>query len=83
MMMRPMVGLLFIEISAFHTFAWAEDVLSDARPRRRRRRGGRARVATSARDETPHVDYLAHRAHRDARPHVRRRVGRRKSRAPR
>src|SRR5262249_24223939 len=29
MMIRRMVGLLFIEISAFHTFAWAEEVLSD------------------------------------------------------
>ena len=25
MMLRRMVGLLFIEVSAFHTFAWAED----------------------------------------------------------
>ena len=29
MMLRRMVGLLFIEVSAFHTFAWAEEVLSD------------------------------------------------------
>jgi hypothetical protein len=26
---RRMVGLLFIEVSAFHTFAWAEAVLAD------------------------------------------------------
>ena len=38
MMLRRMVGLLFIEVSAFHTFAWAEAVLSDTRPRRGRRR---------------------------------------------
>ena len=29
MMLRRMVGLLFIEVSAFHTFAWAEEVLSE------------------------------------------------------
>ena len=29
MMLRRMIGLLFIEVSAFHTFAWAEAVLSD------------------------------------------------------
>ena len=28
-MARFMLGLLFIELSAFHTFAWAEAVLSD------------------------------------------------------
>src|SRR5262245_55960779 len=29
MMVRRMISLLFIEISAFHTFAWAEAVLAD------------------------------------------------------
>ena len=29
MMLRRMIGLLFIEVSAFHTFAWAEEILSD------------------------------------------------------
>jgi len=57
MMLRRMIGLLFIEVSAFHTFAWAEAVLSDD-----------ALVADSGQaaelvrcvraDETPHVDYL-------------------------
>ena len=57
MMLRRMVGLLFIEVSAFHTFAWAEEVLVRHRPRRRRRR--RRRLVRYIRaDETPHVDYL-------------------------
>jgi hypothetical protein len=57
MMIWRMINLLFIEVSAFHTFAWAEEVLSDD-----------ALVADSATaaqlvrciraDETPHVDYL-------------------------
>ena len=57
MMLRRMVGLLFIEVSAFHTFAWAEEVLADgdlvagdARPAEL--------VAYIRADETPHVDYL-------------------------
>jgi hypothetical protein len=57
MMIRRMVGLLFIEISAFHTFAWAEEVLSDADLV-----AGDAAAAELVRciraDETPHVDYL-------------------------
>ena len=82
MMLRRMVGLLFIEVSAFHTFAWAEEVLvrhatssratataADARALRPRRRDAARRLP-------------AHRAHRDARPHVRRRVGPQASRAP-
>ena len=57
MMVRRMVGLLFIEVSAFHTFAWAEEVLADT--------GLTAGEAAAAdlvayvrADETPHVDYL-------------------------
>jgi hypothetical protein len=57
MMIRRMVGLLFIEISAFHTFAWAEEVLSDDDLV-----AGDGRAAELVRcisaDETPHVDYL-------------------------
>jgi hypothetical protein len=57
MMIRRMVGLLFIEISAFHTFAWAEEVLSDTDLV-----AGDAAAAELVRciraDETPHVDYL-------------------------
>jgi hypothetical protein len=57
MMIRRMVGLLFIEISAFHTFAWAEEVLSDDEIV-----AGDGRAAELVRcisaDETPHVDYL-------------------------
>ena len=71
MMIRRMIGLLFIEVSAFHTFAWAEAVLVGPRPRGRRRRGGRARQLRPRRRDAPRR-LPAHRAHRDARPHVRR-----------
>jgi len=57
MMVRRMVGLLFIEVSAFHTFAWAEEVLSDTELL-----AGDGRAADLVRfiraDETPHVEYL-------------------------
>jgi hypothetical protein len=52
-----MASLLLIEISAFHTFAWAEEVLSDndlvAGD------GEAARIVSYIRaDESPHVEYL-------------------------
>ena len=57
MMLRRMVGLLFIEVSAFHTFAWAEEVLSDTDLV-----AGDGEAAELVRyiraDETPHVEYL-------------------------
>jgi hypothetical protein len=57
MMLRRMIGLLFIEISAFHTFRWAEAVLSDTELV-----AGDGQAAELVRciraDETPHVDYL-------------------------
>jgi hypothetical protein len=57
MMLRRMVGLLFIEVSAFHTFAWAEAVLSDTDLV-----AGSGAAADLVRyvraDETPHVEYL-------------------------
>ncbi len=57
MMVCLMVRVLFIEISAFHTFAWAEAWMSDdglvAGD------GEAARLVSYIRaDETPHVDYL-------------------------
>jgi len=57
MMLRRMVGLLFIEVSAFHTFAWAEAVLAD---RDIVAGDGEAAALVSyvRADETPHVDYL-------------------------
>ena len=57
MMLRRMVGLLFIEVSAFHTFAWAEEVLSDTDLVAG---GGSAAdlVRYVRADETPHVEYL-------------------------
>jgi hypothetical protein len=52
-----MISLLFIEISAFHTFSWAEEVLSDTELT-----AGDGEAAALVRciraDETPHVDYL-------------------------
>ena len=57
MMLRRMVGLLFIEVSAFHTFAWAEEVLSDGDLVAGD--GDAAALVSYVRaDETPHVDYL-------------------------
>jgi hypothetical protein len=57
MMLRRMVGLLFIEVSAFHTFVWAAEVLADTDLVAG---DGRAAdlVAYIRADETPHVDYL-------------------------
>lgn len=57
MMVRRMISLLFIEVSAFHTFRWAEEVLSDTELV-----AGDGEAAGIVRciraDETPHVDYL-------------------------
>jgi hypothetical protein len=52
-----MIGLLFIEISAFHGFRWAEAVLSDTNLVAGD--GEPARLVSYIRaDETPHVSYL-------------------------
>ena len=57
MMLRRMVSLLFIEVSAFHTFAWAEAVLSDRELVAGD--GAAADLVSYVRaDETPHVEYL-------------------------
>jgi len=56
-MLSRMIGLLFIEISAFHTFAWAEGVLAD--PDLCAGDGEAARIVSYIRqDESPHVGYL-------------------------
>lgn len=57
MLIQRMIRILLIEISAFHVFAWAEEVLADddlvAGD------GEAARLVSYIRqDETPHVDYL-------------------------
>jgi hypothetical protein len=57
MMLRRMVGLLFIEVSAFHTFAWAEEVLAD-RDLVAGDGTAAALVSYVRADETPHVEYL-------------------------
>lgn len=52
-----MTSLLLIEISAFHVFAWAEEVLSDSSVVAGE--GEAARLVSYIRaDETPHVEYL-------------------------
>jgi hypothetical protein len=57
MMLRRMVGLVLIEVSAFHTFAWAEEVLSDSDLVAGDAEGAKL-VSYVRADETPHVDYL-------------------------
>ena len=58
MMIRRMIGILLIEISAFHVFAWAEELLSD--PDLVAGDGDAARLVSYIRqDEAPHVAYLA------------------------
>ena len=57
-MVAFMVRLLFIEVQAFHTFAWAESWLSD--PDLVAGDGAAAGLVACIRsDETPHVGYLA------------------------
>ncbi len=57
MMVSFMVRILFIEISAFHTFAWAEEWMSDTDLVGGE--GEAARLVSYIRaDETPHVGYL-------------------------
>jgi hypothetical protein len=57
MMVSLMVRVLFIEISAFHTFAWAESWMSDTDLVGGA--GEAARLVSYIRaDESPHVDYL-------------------------
>ena len=56
-LIERMIRLLLIEISAFHMFAWAEEVLSD--PDLVAGDGEAARLVSYIRaDETPHVEYL-------------------------
>ena len=52
-----MTSLLFIEISAFHAFSWAEAVLSDTGRVAGEGAGGQI-VSHIRTDETPHVAYL-------------------------
>jgi hypothetical protein len=57
-MIRRMIGILLIEISAHHVFAWAEELLSD--PDLVAGDGDGARLVSYIRqDEAPHVAYLA------------------------
>jgi hypothetical protein len=57
MMVSLMVRVLFIEISAFHTFAWAEEWMSDTDLVAGE--GAAARLVAYIRaDEAPHVGYL-------------------------
>jgi hypothetical protein len=57
MLITTMARVLFIEIKAFHIFAWAEALLSDHDLVAGE--GEAARIVSYIRaDETPHVDYL-------------------------
>lgn len=56
-MFRFMIGLMFIEVAAFHAFAWAFDVLSDSELVAGD--GAAADLITYIRaDEAPHIAYL-------------------------
>ncbi|HEX6420063.1 MAG TPA: hypothetical protein VFZ77_16300 [Acidimicrobiales bacterium] len=57
LLVTRMVRLLLIEISAFHAFAWAEDLLGDPDLVTGDGEGGRL-VSYIRADETPHVEYL-------------------------
>jgi hypothetical protein len=57
MMIQRMINILLIEISAFHTFAWAEAVLSDTDLVAGDGEAGQL-VSYIRQDETPHVEYL-------------------------
>ncbi len=52
-----MARLMLIEISAFHTFAWAEEVLRDTEVAAGEGEAARL-VSYICADETPHVEYL-------------------------
>ena len=57
-MIRRMIAILLIEISAHHIFAWAEELLAD--PDLVAGSGDAARLVSYIRqDESPHVAYLA------------------------
>jgi hypothetical protein len=57
LLVERMIRLLMIEISAFHTFAWAEELLADGTLVAGD--GEAARLVSYIRaDETPHVEYL-------------------------
>jgi hypothetical protein len=57
LMIALMIRVLFIEISAFHTFAWAEEWMSDTDLVDGEGEAGRL-VSYIRADETPHVCYL-------------------------
>ena len=57
LLISTMLRVLFVEVKAFHTFAWAEELLSDTDLVAGD--GDAARIVSYIRaDETPHVDYL-------------------------
>ncbi len=57
LLISTMLRVLFVEIKAFHTFAWAEELLSDTELVAGE--GEAARIVSYIRaDETPHVEYL-------------------------
>lgn len=57
LLISTMLRVLFVEIKAFHTFAWAEEVLADTELVAGEGEAARL-VACIRADETPHVEYL-------------------------
>jgi len=57
MLAQRMINILLIEISAFHIFAWAEELLSDSELIAGDGEAA-ALVSCIRQDETPHVEYL-------------------------
>jgi len=57
MLVQRMINILLIEISAFHTFAWAEELLSDGDLVAGDGEAARL-VGYIRQDESPHVEYL-------------------------
>jgi hypothetical protein len=57
MLIATMLRVLFVEIKAFHVFAWAEELLSDTDLVAGEAQAARL-VSYIRRDETPHVEYL-------------------------
>jgi hypothetical protein len=56
-LIRTMTGVLFIEVRAFHLFAWAEELLADSSLVAGEGMPSRL-VSYIRQDETPHVEYL-------------------------
>ncbi|CAN5483752.1 hypothetical protein BH10ACT1_BH10ACT1_03090 [soil metagenome] len=70
LLISTMLRVLFVEIKAFHVIAWAEELLSDPDLVAGDGEAGRLVSLHPRRRDAPR-GVPAHRAHRDARPHLR------------